>query len=86
MRTASPATEAWTRTRKAEAVVLGPLGLVAENVVSFLDFLELDLSLLVAGIAVGVKLPRELAVGALDLLIRGAAFDAENIVIIAGHI
>ena len=48
----------------AEAVVGGALLLVLQDVVGLVDFLELCLAVLVAGIAVGVPLHRELAIGA----------------------
>ena len=52
----------------AAAVVLLALLGVAEHVVGLGDLLEALLGLLVAGVAVGVVLARELAVGLLDLL------------------
>src|SRR5262249_57143974 len=48
------AAETARRADEAEAVVLIAFGLVAEDVVGFLDFLEPRLGLLVAGIAVGM--------------------------------
>ena len=62
----SPATlaaSAHVRAFETELVVLGPFGLVAENVVSFLDFLETRFGLFVAGIAIGMKLARQASIG-----------------------
>jgi hypothetical protein len=70
---------------RAEAVVLLALGLVAEHVVGALDFLEAGLGLLVAGVAVGVVLPGQLAVGLLDIGFGGVAGNAEGFVQVAGH-
>ena len=67
----------------AEAVVHAPLLRVGEHRVGLGRFLELLLGLLVAGIAVGVVLERELAVGALDLLLGGRPRDAEHLVVVA---
>jgi hypothetical protein len=69
----------------AEAVVLGPLLLVAEDVIGILHFLEAALGLLVAGIAVGMIFAGQLAVGLLDLVVCGVALDAQDVVVIAGH-
>ncbi len=69
----------------AELVVAGALGLVAQDVVGLLHLLEARLGLLVAGVAVGVVLTGQLAVGLLDLVGRGGARDAEDLVIIARH-
>ncbi len=54
--------------RSAAAVVLLALLGVAQHVVSLGDLLEARLGLLVVGVAVGVVLAREFAVGLLDLL------------------
>ena len=55
----------------AEAVVQAALLAVGEHGVGFRGFLERFFGLVIAGIAVGMILQRELAVRALDLLIRG---------------
>src|SRR5262249_41965861 len=47
--------------------------------------LELRLGLLVAGVAVGVVLPRQAAVRLLDRVLRGVAGDTEDLVVVAGH-
>jgi len=67
----------------AEAVVSGALLLVAEDGVSLAALFEALFAFFVAGIAVGVILQRQLAIGALDFGIRRAAADSENFVIIA---
>ena len=58
-----------------------------EHVVRLGDLLEALLGLLVARVAVGVVLARELAVGLLDLLVAGVLADAERLVVVgsAGH-
>ena len=58
----------------AEAVVGGAFVGVGEHGIGFGRFLELLLGFRVAGVAVGVVLHGELAVGAFDLLIAGTAF------------
>jgi putative exporter of polyketide antibiotics len=51
----------------AEAVVGGALLPVLQDVIGLVDLLELMLAFLVAGIAVGMPLHRELAIGGLHL-------------------
>src|SRR3989440_1038026 len=51
----------------AQAVIALPLGLVAQDLVGLVDFLEAGFRLGIVGIAVGVKLERELAIGTLQL-------------------
>ena len=67
----------------AKAVVGRALVGVAEHLVGLAEFLELVLGGLVAGIFVGMKFHRELAVGFLDVLGAGAAFHPQDLVIIA---
>src|SRR5262249_47609085 len=69
----------------AEAVVRGPLILIFQDVVGFVDFLELVLALMVARIAIRVKLLGELAVSALDLFDRGGLLATECVVVAALH-
>ena len=69
----------------AETVVLAALRLVAQDIVGRLHFLELPLGLLVAGVAIRMILPGQLAVSLLDLVLGGVAFDSQGLVIIAGH-
>src|SRR5439155_25724146 len=70
---------------EAELIVLRSALLIAEHVIRLLRFLESCLGLLIAGIAVRVVLPGELAIGFLDLVFAGAFFEAQGFVIIAGH-
>ena len=63
-------------------VVAGTFLLVGEDGMGFGDFLELLFGFLVAGVFVGVILEGELAVGLLNLIIRGVLGDAEDFVII----
>ena len=66
-----------------ETIVLrAPLG-VGENLVGFVEFLETFLGVFVAGIAIGMKLNRESAVGFLQFDFTGATIDAENFVVIS---
>ena len=70
------------RLGRTEAVVLVALLLVAENVIGALNLLEPGLGLLVTRVAVGVILPRQLAVGFLDVLVGGIAFYAKDVVVV----
>ena len=66
-------------------VALALLG-VAEDAVGLRRLLEALLGLLVARVAVGVVLERQLAVGGLDLLLGGVPGDPEDLVVVAlGH-
>ena len=67
----------------AKAVVGGALLLIAQHGVGLAALLEAFLGLMVAGVAVRVKLQRQLAIGALDLAVRRDAGDAEYFVVIA---
>src|SRR5581483_9957234 len=70
-----------------EAVIGGALLVVLQNVVGFVDVLEFLLGGLVPGVAVGVVLHRQLAIGPLQFLGVGGSADAENLVEIAlGHV
>src|SRR5262249_37495787 len=66
-----------------EAVVERPFLRVGEHLVGLRGFLEARLRLMVAGVAVGVQLEGELAVGPLQLAGIGAARDTQDLVIIA---
>ena len=66
----------------AEAVVDAALVAIGEDRVRLGGFLEALLRLLVVGIAVGMVLQRELAIRALDLLVRRLALDAEDLVVV----
>jgi hypothetical protein len=67
----------------AEAVIGGALVAVGQDRISLRGFLEFLFRPGVIGIAVGMVLHGELAVGALDFLFTGAALHSENFVIIA---
>ena len=58
---------------------------VAEYVVGALHFLEAGFGLLVAGVAVGMVLAGQLAVGFFEIGFGGVALDAEGFIEIAGH-
>jgi hypothetical protein len=66
----------------AQLVVLLPLLRIAEHLVGLVDFLELRLGRLVAGVDVGVVLARQLPVRALDLLVGGGLGDPERLVVV----
>src|SRR5205823_8982784 len=66
---------------RAERVVGRALFLVAQRLVGFRDLLELLLGVRLLG-DVRVVLARELAVGLLDLVVRGPARDAERLVVV----
>ena len=71
----------------AEAVVGGALLRVRQRLIGLVQFLELRLGRLVAGIAVGMALHRRLAEGDLQLDVGRGPGDAENFVIVAlGHV
>ena len=69
------------------AIVGGAFLFVHQDVVGFAEFLEFLFRVRVVGIFVGMKLDRELAIGALDLLAGRIALDAQDFVVIAlgGH-
>ena len=67
----------------AEAIVARALVAVAEDGVRLGRFLECVLGLLVARVAIGVELQRQLAIRALDLLIGRGARDLEDLVVVA---
>jgi hypothetical protein len=69
----------------AETVEMGPLLGIGQHRVRLVGFLESLLGLLVAPIAIGVVLHRELPVGFLDLGVAGIAGHAEHLVVVAGH-
>ena len=71
----------------AETVIGRALVVVFEYLVGLADFLELLLRLLVAGIAIGMVLHGELAVGGLERVRIRVAGDSQCLVIIAlGHV
>ncbi len=67
----------------AVAVVDGALIGVGEDRVGFADFLEFFFRVRIVGIAVGMELQRQLAVGALQLDFGHGAGDAQHLVVIA---
>ena len=67
----------------AEAVIGGALLIVLQDVIGFVDFLEFDFGGVIARIAVGMQLHRELAIGRLELGDRRALLAAENFVVAA---
>jgi hypothetical protein len=67
----------------AVLVVGGALLRVGQDLVGFLGFLELLLGLGIVRIAVRMVLHGQLAVGLLDLVVRGVAVDAEDFVVVA---
>ena len=69
--------------RVAEPIVRRALVGVGEHRVRLRRLLELLLGVLVAGVAVGMVLERELAVGALDVLVGRVPRDAEHVVVVA---
>jgi hypothetical protein len=83
--------EAWPRARAAdsgvaEAVVQAALFGVGEDGVCLAAFLEFLFRIRIIGIAVGVVLQRQLTVGALDLLVAGAALNAQDLVVVSLYI
>ncbi len=67
----------------AEAIVGGALLRVAQDAIGLGGFLEFLFGVVVAGIAIGMKFERQLAVGGLKHRLLAVASDAENFVIIA---
>jgi hypothetical protein len=71
------------KSRVAVAVVSGALIAVGEHGISLADFLEFFFRLRIIGIAVGMKLQRELPISALELDFGNGAAHSQNFVIIA---
>src|SRR5215471_1131711 len=70
----------------AEAVIGRALVGILEDLVGLVDLFEADFATLIAGIAIGVPLHRELAEGGLQFTVVHRALDPENVVIAAlGH-
>ena len=79
-------THAAVKCRVAELIVGGALLRVFQRFVGFVDFLELALGILVAGIAVWVEVLRQTAIGRFQILLASVAGDTQNFIIIAlGH-
>ncbi len=70
----------------AETVVGGALLAVGQHRIGFVQLLELGFGVGAAPVAVGVVLHRELAERPLDLVVRGAAVDAQGLIIILRHL
>lgn len=70
----------------AEAVVRRSLVGVCKDRVSLAAFLEFFFRVRIIGIAVGMILQSQLAIGALDLLLAGAAGNPEDFVVIAFYV
>jgi hypothetical protein len=70
----------------AEAVVGGPLIAIGQDGIGFAALFEPFLCVRVIGIAIRMKLKRQLAVGALDLLVAGSAGNPEDLVVIAFYV
>ena len=66
----------------AEPVVARPLVAIREDRVGLGGLLELLLGVLVALVAIGMVLKRQLAIRALDLLIAGVLRNAEDLVVV----
>src|SRR6185436_7919988 len=70
----------------AETVIGRALLRVLQRLVGFVDFLELVLAGMIAGVAVGMELHGELAESALELLLVGALLHAQRFVEISFHL
>jgi hypothetical protein len=66
-----------------EAVVGGAFVGIRQNGVGFATLFEFFFRVGIIGIAIGVELKRQLAVGALDFLLTGPAGNPEDLVVIA---
>src|SRR6476660_7259218 len=69
----------------AEAIIGGALLIVLQDVVGFVDFLEFDFGGVIAGIAIGVQLHRELAIIGFELGDTGALLAAKHVIVTALH-
>ncbi len=72
--------------RMAKAVVRRPLVRVRQNGVGFAAFFEFLFGVRIIRIAIRMKLQRQFAIGALDLLIIGFAGNPENFVVVAFYV
>ena len=70
----------------AEAVIGCPLLRVLQHLVGFVDFLELVLAGVIAGVAIRMELHGELAERGLELLFVGALLHAQRFVEISFHV
>jgi hypothetical protein len=69
-----------------EAVISGPLVGIRKNRISFAALFEPFFGVGIIGIAIRVKLQRQLAIGALDLLLAGSTGNPEDLVVIAFYV
>ena len=69
-------------TGKTELVVPGPFVTVAEDLIGLVDLLEAALRLLVPGVQVRVVLLGQAPVRLLDLRVRGALLNAQDLVVV----
>ncbi len=82
----SAASDAAIEGGMAELVIGGSLLRILQGFVGFVGFLEAALGVFVSGVAIGVALFCEPAVGGFDFLIGGASLHAQYFVIVAlGH-
>src|SRR5580658_9632500 len=72
--------------RVAEAIVVGPLLRVGEDLVRLVDLLEVSLGGDFVLGDVGMILARQLAIGALDRMFVGVTRDAEDVVVVSRHV
>ena len=74
------------RTDAPEAVVLATLLRIGEDLVGLVDLLEVRLGRRLVFGDVGMVFPREPTIGTLDVSLARSAFDAEQRVVIRGHV
>jgi hypothetical protein len=70
----------------AEAVICAALIGVGEHRVGFARFFEFLFGVGIVGIAVRMVLHRQLAVGALDLLVAGPTLHPQHLVVVSLHL
>ena len=81
---ASPAgAEVGVDARKAKLVVLGPLVLVGQHFIGFVDFFKAGLRLFVPRVQVGVVLLGQLSVCFFQLVGRGVLLHAQDLVVVS---
>lgn len=68
--------------RMAELVVAGPFFRIGQNIVGFLYFFKLFFGLFIVGIAVGVVLHGQFAVGLFDVAVAGSFGHAQQLVVV----
>jgi hypothetical protein len=81
-----PARSATTHSGMSEAVIRRSLVCVGQDRVGFAAFLEFFFRIGVIGIAIRMKLQRQLAIGAFNLLIVGFALNPEDFVVVAFYV